>query len=78
MGDGGGVHWLVRMEWHPAGLSVCLPLLSFPCTMKSRSSLLALAHSGGPGKCSKTVVCGVYHYNQFSCINNNNNNYYYY
>ena len=46
-GDGGGGHWLVRMEWRPAGLSVCLPLLIFPCTIKSRSSLLAL---GGPGK----------------------------
>jgi len=24
-GDGGGGHWLVRIEWHPAGWSVCLP-----------------------------------------------------
>jgi len=29
---------------------VCLPLLIFPCTIKSRSSLLAPAHPGGPGK----------------------------
>jgi len=49
-GDGGGGHWLVRMEWRPAGWSVCLPLLIFPCTMKSRSSLLAPAHPGGPEK----------------------------
>ena len=35
-GDGGGGHWLVRMEWCPAGWSVCLPLLIFPCTIKSR------------------------------------------
>ena len=49
-GDGGGEHWLVWMEWHPAGWSVYLPLLIFPCTMKSRSSLLALAYPGGPGK----------------------------
>jgi len=49
-GDGGGGHWLVRMEWRPAGWSVCLPLLIFPCTIKSRSSLLAPAHPGGPGK----------------------------
>ena len=49
-GDGGGGHWLVRIEWQPAGWSVCLPLLIFPCTIKSRSSLLALAHPGGPGK----------------------------
>ena len=33
--DGGGGHWLVRMEWRPAGWSVCLPLLIFPCTIKS-------------------------------------------
>jgi len=33
-----------------AGWSVCLPLLIFPCTMKSRSSLLAPAHPDGPGK----------------------------
>jgi len=50
MGDGGTGHWLVRMEWRPAGWSVCLPLLIFPCTIKSRSSLLAPAHPGGPGK----------------------------
>ena len=48
--DGGGGHWLVRMEWRPAGWSVCLPLLIFACTMKSRSSILAPAHPGGPGK----------------------------
>jgi len=29
---------------------VCLPLLLSPCTIKSRSSLLAPAHPGGPGK----------------------------
>ena len=34
----------------PAGWSVCLPLLIFPRTIKSRSSILALAHLGGPGK----------------------------
>jgi len=49
-GDGGGWHWLVRMEWRPAGWSLCLPLLIFPCTIKSRSSLLAPAHPGGPRK----------------------------
>jgi len=38
------------MEWRPAGWSVCLPLLIFPCAIKTRSSLLALAHPGGPGK----------------------------
>ena len=49
-GAGGGGHWLVQMEWHPAGWSVGLPLLIFPCTIKSRSSLLAPAHPDGPGK----------------------------
>jgi len=50
MGDGGGGHWLVQMEWCPSGWSVCLPLLIFPCTIKSRSSLLAPCHLDGPGK----------------------------
>jgi len=50
-GDDGGGHWLVRMEWCSTGWSVCLlPLLMFPCTIKSRSSLLAPAHLGGLGK----------------------------
>ena len=57
MGDGGGGHWLVRMEWHPAGWSVYLPLLILPWTIKSRSSLLAPAHPGGPGKGSQNG-CG--------------------
>ena len=55
--DGGGWHWLVRMEWRPAGWSVCLRLLIFPCTTKSRSSLLALAHPGGPGKRAVKRLC---------------------
>jgi len=38
---------------------VCLPLLIFPCTIKSRSSLLARAHPGGPGKRAvKWLWCG--------------------
>ena len=57
MGDGG--HWLVWMEWRPAGSSVFLSLLIFPCTMKSRSSLLALAHPCGLGKRAvKRLWCG--------------------
>jgi len=59
MGDGGGGHWLVRMEWRPAGWSVCLPLLISPCAIKSRSSLLAAAHPGGPRKRAvKRLWCG--------------------
>jgi len=49
-GGCGGGHCLVRMAWRPAGWSVYLPVLIFPCTIKSRSSLLAPAHPGGPGK----------------------------
>ena len=54
-------------EGHPAckkyvemnGRCVCLPLSIFPCTIKSRSSLLALAHPGGPGKRAvKRLWCG--------------------
>jgi len=38
---------------------VCLPLLIFPCTIKSRSSLLAPAHPGGAGKMAvKWLWCG--------------------
>ena len=49
------------MGWRPAGWSVCLPLLTFPCTIKSRSSLLAPAHPGGPGKRAvKRLWCGVW------------------
>jgi len=64
LGDGGG-HWLVRMEWRPAVWSVCLPLLIFSCTIKSRSSLLAPADPGGPRKRAvKLIVCMCYtHWN---------------
>ena len=55
--DGGGGHWLVRMEWRPAGWSVCLRLLIFPCAIKSRSSLLAPAHLGGRGKRAVKRLC---------------------
>jgi len=49
---GGWWRWeLVSLDGvAPAGWPVCLPLLIFPCTVKSRSSLLAPAHPGGPGK----------------------------
>jgi len=39
------------MEWHPPGLSVCLPSVILPSTIKSRRSfVLAPAHAGDPGK----------------------------
>jgi len=49
--NGGWCRWALVSpdEWRPAGWSVCLPLLIFPCAIKSRSSLLALANPGGPG-----------------------------
>jgi len=67
-GDGEGGHWLVRMEWRPAGWSVCLPLLISPCTIKSRSSLLALCHPGGPGKRAvKRLWCGSVYLRHAGC-----------
>jgi len=69
-GEGGGGQWLVRMERCPSGWSVCLPLLISPCTIKSRSFLLAPAHLGGPGKRAVNgcvVVC-----NDNNNTNNNN------
>ena len=56
-GDGGGGHWLVRMEWCPASWSVSASV-NLPCTIKSRSSLLAPALPGGPGK-RAVNGCGV-------------------
>jgi len=39
---------------------VCLPLLISPCTIKSRSSLLAPVHPGGPRqRAAKRLWCGV-------------------
>ena len=56
---GGWWRWVLvsRMEWRPAGWSVCLPLLIFPCTIKSRSSLMAPAYPGGPGKRAIKRLC---------------------
>ena len=65
--SGGGGHWLVRMEWCPAGFSVCLPLLISPCTIKSRSFLLAPAHPHVPEKGRKTVVVVIITFSYNSC-----------
>ena len=43
-----GAGWSGWSGAQPDGRFVCL--LIFPCTIKSRSSLLAPAHPGGPGK----------------------------
>ena len=56
-GDDAGGHWLVRMEWHQAGWSVCVSL-NLPLHHKVQKFLLAPAHPGGPGKrVVKMVVC---------------------
>jgi len=56
--DGGGGYWLVRMEW-PSRMVGVSASVNLPCTVKSRSSLLALAHPGGPGKRAvKRLWCG--------------------
>ena len=47
---------ITKVEWHPAGWPVCLRLLIFPFTKKSRSSLLTPAHPGGPGKRGRKMV----------------------
>jgi len=61
MGDDGGGHCLVRMEWHPAGWSVCLPPVNFPLHHKVKK------FSSGTGsfewsqkKGGKTIVVVVY------------------
>jgi len=66
-GDGGGGYWLIRTDGvAPSQMvgvsaSVNLPLLIFICTIKSRSSLLAPAHSGSPVKRAvKRLWCGGY------------------
>jgi len=44
---------------HFTSLHFTSPLLIFPCTIKSRSSLLAPAHPGGPGeRAIKRLWCG--------------------
>jgi len=51
------------MEWRPARWSMCLPLLIFPCTIKSRTSLLPPAHPGWSrkkGRKTAVVVCGLF------------------
>jgi len=49
-------HWLVWMEWHPAGWSVCLPLLIFPCTIKSRSFSSGTSSPGWSRKKGRKTV----------------------
>jgi len=44
------------MEWPPAGWLVSLPLLIFPCTIKSRSFFLAPAHPGWSWKKGRKIV----------------------
>jgi len=46
MGVGGGGHWLVRMEWRPAGWSVCLPPFNLPLHHKVQK---LSSGTGSPG-----------------------------
>ena len=48
------------MEWRPPGLSLCLPIVILPCTIKSRRTfLLAPAHLACPRRRSiKWLWCG--------------------
>jgi len=53
--SGGWWKWALRSPDGVApsqmvGVSASVPLLIFPCTIKSRGSLLAPAHPGGPRK----------------------------
>jgi len=59
-GNDGGGHWLVCTEWHPAGWLVHLPLLIFPCTIKSKSSVWHRLTQVVPEKKGRktVVVCG--------------------
>jgi len=50
---------LVSLDGVASSRMVCVSLLIFPCTIKSRSSLLAPAHPGDPGKRAvKRLWCG--------------------
>jgi len=57
MGDGGGGHWLVRMEWRPAGWSVPASV-NLPLNHKAQKFS---SGTGSPGlsrkKGRKMVVC---------------------
>jgi len=54
-GDDGGGHRLVRMEWRPAGWSMCLLLLVFHKVQKFSSGTSSPGWSRKEGR--KTVVC---------------------
>jgi len=57
MGDDGGRHCLVQMEWRPAGWSVCLPLLIFPLHHKVQKFSSGTSSPGWSRKKGrKTVV----------------------
>jgi len=56
--EGGGGHWLFRLEWRPAGLSVCLPFVNLLLHHKVQKFS---SDTGSPGwsrrKGRKTLVC---------------------
>ena len=58
-GDGGGGQWLVGMEWRSASLSVCLPVLIFPCTIKVQKCSSDTSSPGWSRKKGRRTVVGV-------------------
>jgi len=59
MGDGGGGHWLVLMEWQCGTMVSVSASVNLPLHHKVKSSLLAPAHLDGPGKRAvKRLWCG--------------------
>jgi len=58
-GDGGGEHWLVRMEQRPAGWSVCLRFVNLPLPHKVQKLSSGIGSPGWSQKkgCKTVVVC---------------------
>jgi len=58
MGDGGGGHWLVQMQWRQAGSSVCLSVsVNLPLLHKVQKFSGTGSHRWSRKKGRKTVVC---------------------
>jgi len=56
MEDGGDEHWLVQMEWLPAGWSVCLPV-NLPLHHKVQKFSSGTGHPDGPRKRTVKRLC---------------------
>ena len=74
---GGDGHWLVQMEWRPAGWSMCLPLLISPCTIIHKVQKFT-SGTGLPGwsrkkGCKTVVVVVVCHFKPCEWHNRHSN-----